>query len=784
VGEEAGPVQRARGVVGRAKAAPSRVEWLYANQEAVNEALRSTLERLDAVSARLDQLDARLAQVPAGGSLEARIDALDGAVAGHAQVLQRVVTSARADAELDRLRQALGPAAELRPGLSVFIICWNHADLLPTAMASALQILDRLDPEHAGELLVLDDASSDATGAVADGWAARDPRVRVVHAEANLGLGRARNVLLHAAGTTHAFQLDADNTAEPAGVATVYEVARRYDATFTYGTVVRVDPEGRGLGVMSNEPLSEPWLRSNYIDTMAVVDVAELRRLRGWPQDPAFDHIDDYALVHRIAKAGGLIGFVPVIGGRYVVTSEPFHRTVADPRLGPARVVRTFDPAGLLHPAGIAAFAAHPDLGPLWATPAAVAARTELAVPEAADAGPADDAEPAGSGARLLVVASGGVDNLGDDAITAAVLEHLDGRGDDVVVDVVTDGDRPIGLPPSVEWLGTLSEIVWGLDVAELEDDDGIRAAASRASLGHVARRPLEPSSYRAVLFLGGGSLTSLWGDGLVAPRSVLASALRVAGVPYVAGGQGIGPLDEDDLALVRQFAAGARRMSTRDRASAELVAPHATPVGDDAVVLRPAPAAAIPDRPFVVLSLRAADYVGAGTTDIERWADAVDAYAAGEGLTVLCLPFNDQPAAPEVDTLLRLARAPRAARWEVRDYDPDPRRVLAVLRAAEATVTHSYHAALLTLASGVPAVIGAATPYYEAKADGMRELLGLPPETVVWGDEPLDLPGRVAAVRAALDPAHLEELRASVTRWWWQAVDDLLAEPAPRVSG
>ena len=63
----------------------------------------------------------------------------------------------------------------------------------------------------------------------------------------NLGLARARNALLHTVGTTHAFQLDADNTAVPAGAAAVFDVARRYGSAFTYGTVLKVDQDGRGL---------------------------------------------------------------------------------------------------------------------------------------------------------------------------------------------------------------------------------------------------------------------------------------------------------------------------------------------------------------------------------------------------------------------------------------------------------------------------------------------------------------------------------------------------------
>jgi polysaccharide pyruvyl transferase WcaK-like protein len=786
-----GPARRARDLAGRAKAAPSRIEWLYANQESVNEALRTAIALLDAVAARLEQLEAQLdtggpatPSAAAAVDLAARLDALDGAVAGHAQVLQRLVATPARDAELARLRAELGPAPELRPGLSIFTICWNHADLLPTALASGLAVLDGLDPADAGELLVLDDGSADASGAVADEWAARDGRIRVIHARANLGLARARNALLHAAGTTHAFQHDADNTAVPAGVSAVHDVARHHGAAFTYGTVMKVDLEGNGLGVMSNEPVSEPWLRSNYVDTMSVIDVALLRRLGGWPEDPVIEHVDDWALVHRIARAGGLIGFVPVIAGRYLALGDPFHLSVPDPRLGPARVARTFDPTGRLRAEDVAAFAAHPDLGPLWASPAALALRPELGTALRPELGGPPQAEATGDPpARLLVVAPGGVANLGDDLITAAGLECLAGTGLDL--DVVTDGDQPVALPPSAEWVGTLHEAVWGLRPDELEDDERVAGAAARVEVGRLDHRPVDPGAYAGAVFLGGGSLTSLWGDLNVAPRALLASALRRAGVPYVLGGQGVGPLDDIDRGLVEQLAAGARAVAARDPASADLLGAGAVTTGDDALLLS-APASAGGADPYVVLSVRAAGYVGADFADLERWASAVDAYALEHGLTVVGVPFNDQPDSPELTTLLHLARtgSPRAARWVVHDHDPDPRRVAAVLAGAQAVVTHSFHAALVGLAAGVPAVLGAASPYYEAKADGLRAVAGLPAELVVRPGEPLDLTQRLEAVRAGLGDGGLEVARERVHAWWRGALAELLAgAPAP-VSG
>ncbi|GLJ93487.1 bifunctional glycosyltransferase/CDP-glycerol:glycerophosphate glycerophosphotransferase [Streptomyces poonensis] len=65
------------------------------------------------------------------------------------------------------------------------------------------------------ELIVVDDCSPDACGAIADEYAARDPRVRPVHLPANEGLGPARNTGLDLAVGDYVLFLDGDDTLTP-----------------------------------------------------------------------------------------------------------------------------------------------------------------------------------------------------------------------------------------------------------------------------------------------------------------------------------------------------------------------------------------------------------------------------------------------------------------------------------------------------------------------------------------------------------------------------------------
>ena len=102
----------------------------------------------------------------------------------------------------------------------VVLPTYNEAENLPGIAAA---ILDRLP---GATLLVVDDASPDGTGALADSLAAADPRVRVLHRPGKQGLGRAyldgfRVALTGGAGRI--VQMDADWSHDPAYLPSLLE---------------------------------------------------------------------------------------------------------------------------------------------------------------------------------------------------------------------------------------------------------------------------------------------------------------------------------------------------------------------------------------------------------------------------------------------------------------------------------------------------------------------------------------------------------------------------------
>jgi glycosyltransferase involved in cell wall biosynthesis len=78
-------------------------------------------------------------------------------------------------------------AARRPPSISVVFPMYNEEAYLHRAVRAARAALAEVTPDH--EIVIVDDASTDRTGALADELARADPRIRVVHNERNRRLG-------------------------------------------------------------------------------------------------------------------------------------------------------------------------------------------------------------------------------------------------------------------------------------------------------------------------------------------------------------------------------------------------------------------------------------------------------------------------------------------------------------------------------------------------------------------------------------------------------------------
>jgi glycosyltransferase involved in cell wall biosynthesis len=113
--------------------------------------------------------------------------------------------------------------------LTVVIPAHNAADTL----AQQLDALIEQEWSGTGEVVVVDNKSTDATPALVARYAARDPRVRSVMASERAGIGYARNTGIDAARGRSIAMTDSDDVVAPGWVAAIGDALR--DAEFVTG---------------------------------------------------------------------------------------------------------------------------------------------------------------------------------------------------------------------------------------------------------------------------------------------------------------------------------------------------------------------------------------------------------------------------------------------------------------------------------------------------------------------------------------------------------------------
>ncbi len=108
--------------------------------------------------------------------------------------------------------------------VSVIVPAYNVAPYLEQCLKSIVaQTYARL------EVIVVDDGSTDASGTIAEEWAQRDPRVKVIH-QPNAGLSAARNTALNVMQGAFVTFIDSDDFVAPQYVERLMQYASEADA--------------------------------------------------------------------------------------------------------------------------------------------------------------------------------------------------------------------------------------------------------------------------------------------------------------------------------------------------------------------------------------------------------------------------------------------------------------------------------------------------------------------------------------------------------------------------
>lgn len=112
------------------------------------------------------------------------------------------------------------------------------------------------------EIILVDDGSTDGSGAICDDFARRDERIKVIH-QKNSGVSAARNAGLEIASGTYLTFVDADDGLVPNGLETALRYLRENDADMvTYGWKRHFMEDGR------TEPCAEPFLSTRDISNV------------------------------------------------------------------------------------------------------------------------------------------------------------------------------------------------------------------------------------------------------------------------------------------------------------------------------------------------------------------------------------------------------------------------------------------------------------------------------------------------------------------------------------
>jgi colanic acid/amylovoran biosynthesis protein len=305
--------------------------------------------------------------------------------------------------------------------------------------------------------------------------------------------------------------------------------------------------------------------------------------------------------------------------------------------------------------------------------------------------------------------------------------------------------DRPLArlLPPRPR---LAAEQAWKMAGPYAARQPGGPAGPPRTAVQAVRAADLVVAS-------GGGYLTDTFWWHAAGVLSLLSLAQR-QGKPTAMFGQGLGPLrsramrKQSGAVLPRLAVLGLREGRTGPGLARSLGVPPGivTVTGDDALEL--AGVAAAPDAAALGFNLRVSGYAGLDDAAAAAVGEVVLGAARELSAPVIALPVSRYAADGDARALRAMSAARRGARIEVADLD-SPAALQEATAGCRAVVTGSYHAAVFSLALGIPAVCLTRSAYYQAKFGGLEDQFPGACQLVT-----LDRPGWAAALRAGITRA------------------------------
>ncbi len=133
-------------------------------------------------------------------------------------------------------------------GITIFYPMYNEELYIKRAVEAAKEVCERMlkigeIPDY--EVLLIDDASNDATGRIADELSAQDSRIRVIHHTSNRGLGGALKTGFSNAKMDTVLYSDTDLPFDMMELKKAFRLMRYYEADIV--SAFRFDRTGEGL---------------------------------------------------------------------------------------------------------------------------------------------------------------------------------------------------------------------------------------------------------------------------------------------------------------------------------------------------------------------------------------------------------------------------------------------------------------------------------------------------------------------------------------------------------
>jgi glycosyltransferase involved in cell wall biosynthesis len=184
--------------------------------------------------------------------------------------------------------------------ISVIMLTYNRENSVSRAIESLL-CQTRADFEY----IIVDNGSDDGSGVIADEYAVKDSRVRVIHRERG-NIGSGRNTGLDAAKGDYITFFDDDDWCEPDFLEFLYNLAVENDADVSIcGSDRRIYDEKRVMG--AEEALIELMRRKRF--DMAFPTKLFRKELAGYIRFPEGDKYDDISQMHRLLAYAGKVAY-------------------------------------------------------------------------------------------------------------------------------------------------------------------------------------------------------------------------------------------------------------------------------------------------------------------------------------------------------------------------------------------------------------------------------------------------------------------------------------------